>query len=95
MNRYNTINFENGELLNHTEKAAYLGGILTRGVNANIEIQNIIADCIPTLTKLDTFWKTYRNVPSSGNSICLTLLSLQNKHMDSKHYNSQKMQQTN
>ena len=43
MNKHNNVKFENGELLNHTDKATYLGGILTKYVNANTEIQNRIA----------------------------------------------------
>ena len=48
MNRHDDINIENGELLKHTDKATYLGGILTNDVNASTETQNRIGGCIPT-----------------------------------------------
>ena len=68
MNRHNNVKFGNGDFLKHTDKATYLGGILTKDVSASAEIQNRIAGCIQTLRTWIFFGK--------NTSDCLIKLKL-------------------
>ena len=57
MNKRNNVKLKDGTKLKHVKEATYLGGKLTEDTNANIEIQGIIASCIPFMKALYTFWK--------------------------------------
>ena len=56
MNGNNQVRFKDGTLVEHTDEATYLGGILTKSVNISTEISSRIASATATWKSLDMFW---------------------------------------
>ena len=57
INDRNRIVFKDGSSMKYADKATYLGGVLTRKVNAASEISSRIASAMATWKNLDIFWK--------------------------------------
>ena len=56
MNGTANIKFQNGTLMNSTDKATYLRGILTKDSNPRVEVRARMSATIPIVRRLENFW---------------------------------------
>lgn len=77
-NKNNQVTFADGEPIKNVDETIYLGTQITKKVDPKTEINRRISQTMPTLKKLDLFWKQAR-VPNKWkiqvfNAVCVTKL---------------------
>jgi hypothetical protein len=63
MNGTGQVKFKSGKTMNNVEQATYLGGILHKNLNPQVEIRKRMSATIPIVRKLEVFW-TKANCPT-------------------------------
>ena len=82
-NKNNQVTFADGEPIKNVDETIYLGTQITKKADPKTEINRRISQTMPTLKKLDLFWKQAR-VPSKWkiqvfNAVCVTKLLYSSK----------------
>ena len=77
-NKNNRVTFADGEPMKNVDETIYLGTQITKNVDPKNEINRRISQTMPTLKKLDLFWKQAR-VPNKWkiqvfNAVCVSKL---------------------